>query len=81
MKLTQEQREAIAVLADSDGWDALKALIDNLVADRQRRVLKYALSEGPQGLVHEKARCEGAELLQAALKSEVERILKNERDT
>ena len=80
MKLTQEEREELALLVDSSGgWEAVKNVLNHLVVELERRVLTYPLREGPQELVHAKARAEGGAHLARELIYAVEAIAAKER--
>jgi hypothetical protein len=78
MELTQEEREELALLADSQLLIALRKLVDRLVKDQEARVLSYALNQGPDGLVIEKARAEGANSLRLKLTVALDQIFKKE---
>jgi hypothetical protein len=77
--LNQEQREEIASLVDSANWESLKLLIAMLLEGHERRVLTYPLKQGADGLLHEKARAEGAAELARSIQLEVEKIAASER--
>lgn len=60
MKLNQEEKDELLALMTSSGWDVLVKVLENLKSRPAKRVLSYNLSDGPEGLVIEKARSEGA---------------------
>ena len=78
LKLTQEEREEIALLSDAPAWEALQKVIEAVAQDIEGRLLTYTLLEGAEGLVHAKARVEGARQLQLKLLTEVRAIAKKE---
>jgi hypothetical protein len=74
-KLNQEERELLAEFLRHEGWGALLKVVDALCADQDNSVLKYSLSDGPEGLVIAKARTEGARTLQRDISQVKERFL------
>lgn len=67
MKLTLDEHEFLHDLVNSSGWTVLLRRIDLIAETIDRRVLTYNLGEGADKLVQEKARSEGARLLQRAI--------------
>jgi len=60
MKLTTEEREELANLMQSSGWPALVKVLEGYAQNHKDAVMKYNLTDGPEGLVIAKARAEGA---------------------
>ena len=65
--LNYEERDALKDLFRSPGWPALLKLANELEQYYQTKVMKYNLTDGPEGLVLEKARAEGVASFVAAL--------------
>ncbi len=68
-KLTIDEKEHLAEFLTSDAWPALLKLIENMVENQGSKVLTYNLASGPEGLVAEKARHEGAQRLFSAIQT------------
>lgn len=60
MNLTQDEKEDLFILMSSPGWATLKKVMLAQKERFEKRVLSYSLTDGPEGLVIEKARAEGA---------------------
>lgn len=60
MKLNQDEKEELLALMTSSGWDVLKKVLNHQAERFAHRVMAYSLKDGPEGLVIEKARAEGA---------------------
>lgn len=67
MKMSLDEREFLHDLVNSNGWPVLLRMIDDKAQTIDRRVLTFNLTDGAAKLVHEKARSEGARLLQRAI--------------
>lgn len=68
-KLTVDEKELLGDFLTSGAWPALLKLIENLVENQGSKTLTYNLDSGPEGLVIEKARFEGAQRLFLAIQS------------
>lgn len=60
MKLTVDEREELANMMQSAGWPVLIKVLEALAQNHKDAVMKYNLTDGPEGLVIKKARAEGA---------------------
>jgi hypothetical protein len=63
-RLSQDDKDDLLEILQGHGWPILLTLIEDLCSDIDKKVLSYNLTEGPERLVHEKARSEGARKLQ-----------------
>lgn len=79
MNLNIDEKENLLALMQSAGWKPLLKILDQLEQNQKNRVLNYSLTDGPEGLVIEKARAEGAKTLVRAIKDFREREVKGDR--
>jgi hypothetical protein len=68
-KLTADEKDALGDMLTSEAWPAILKLIENLVENQGSKCLTYNLDSGPEGLVIEKARFEGAQRLFLGIQS------------
>lgn len=73
-QLSQEMLEEIALFAESPHYEAVQRLLEILVKDAEARVLSFNLTTKAEGIILEKARCEGAYQLQRNLLLKIEQI-------
>ncbi len=59
LKLSIDENDALTRLFLSDDYKALELVMSSIAEDFKARVMSYHLSNGPEGLVIEKARAEG----------------------
>lgn len=76
MKLTIDEQEEFQNLMASSAWNVLIKVLVSLEQKQKDRVLSYNLDKGPEQLVIEKARAEGAIQLVRALLTQKEQIRK-----
>lgn len=60
MKLNQEEKDELLALFTSAGWEVMVKVLRHQEQRQRDRVMSYNLNDGPEGLVIEKARAEGA---------------------
>jgi len=60
MRLNQEEKDELLALFTSSGWEVLVKAMRFQEKRQLDRVMAYNLKDGPEGLVIEKARAEGA---------------------
>jgi hypothetical protein len=77
LNLTIDEQDLLNEIVQSYGWDTFLKVAEGFVRDIEANVLRYHLISGPEGLVHEKARAEGAQKLLLKLK-ELKKIAKNQ---
>lgn len=58
-----EQEALLSLLSNSDGWKVLLKVMDALVDDQERAVLRLIVEGDATNLVHAKLRAEGARKL------------------
>ena len=75
LKLTEDERDLLMELAQSEKLELIEKIGRFILSRQANRVLTYHLSSGPEQLVIEKARYEGADSLFEALLSEINRSL------
>lgn len=63
----------------SHGWEPLLKVVDQLVQEQEQNVIRYNLEEGPDGLVIEKARAEGAIKLRRKLQDVKDVVFKRRK--
>lgn len=68
-KLSIDEKEQLGDFLTSPAWPALLKLIENIVENQSSKTLTYNLDNGPNGLVIEKARFEGAQRLFTAIQT------------
>ena len=78
-KYTADQQDLIESFLQSDMYEPLLMVLEDLNEDATERVLLYNLSNGPEGLVIEKARAEGSARLLLELRRYRDRVLKEKR--
>lgn len=66
-KLTIDEKEFLHDLVNSPGWPVLLKKVDWLASNIESAVLRYNLDDGPEKLVHAKARAEGSRQLLVAI--------------
>lgn len=76
--LSVSEREDLALFVDHPAWAAAMKLLGALKEEEEQKVLTYALDRGADGLVHEKARSEGAQRLAHNFESCARAIAKKE---
>lgn len=69
MKLDLDEKESLVSIMQSPGWEALEKLMLAAYKKQEYAVMTYNLSEGPEKLVHAKARAEGAKQFMEAVLS------------
>lgn len=62
-KLTLDQRDALAELLGNEGWKPLLAVIDGLAREEEEKVLSLHVNDGPDKIIHQKLKAEGARAL------------------
>ena len=75
-KLGIDDSEALEELLTSHGWVPLLKVVTMLVQEQEQNVIRYNLKDGPDGLVIEKARTEGAHALKRRLIDLKDEVLK-----
>lgn len=80
LPLNAEHYEDLGFVIQSDGLPIFMSLIEQLAQDLDKRVLEYDLSRGPEGLVIQKARSEGARILLTELTRLIAKLKKGEQD-
>ncbi len=58
--MTLDEQELLSEFYDSQYWPVLQLALRALVKEQENNVLRYRLDEGPEKLLFEKARAEGA---------------------
>lgn len=67
MKLTMDEKESLAGMMQSLGWEAFEKLMLEAYKKQEYAVMAYNLADGPEKLVHAKARAEGAKQFMEAI--------------
>jgi hypothetical protein len=78
LKLGIDEQELAKDALDSDSWPVILKLIEDMAKRFESKVMSYNLSEGPDGLVIEKARAEGARALFTDVKTLKAKLFKKE---
>ena len=79
--LTQDEFEILQHTLTETNWTVFEKFLSQLVHNINQKVIKYNLEKGPEGLVIEKARAEGADKLVVDIKSWKDKINKPEKET
>jgi hypothetical protein len=61
VKWSLDEQDVLNEVLFSDGYQVIKKLLQAIAADKVKRLMSYDLARGSEGLVHEKARAEGAQ--------------------
>lgn len=77
LKLSHEESDDLREIVDGHGWPTFLKAMEQLAFDIDADVLRYNLTNGPDGLVITKARSEGARALQQAITKIKEHMLKS----
>lgn len=77
--LTSSERDDLQSLLLDDGYLVLLKVIESNLRDIEARVLTYNLESGPEGLVIEKARAEGAAKLFVRIRELKTELLKKSK--
>lgn len=67
MKLSMDEQENLLAMFMSSGWDSFYKVMLEAMKKQEYRVLTYNLEDGPEKLVQEKARAEGAKRFMDAI--------------
>lgn len=73
-KLTEEAHQELLELLLHPGYRALVQEVENLTESIEADTLRYSLTSGAEGLVHTKARAEGARKLATLLRGKLDAI-------
>lgn len=60
MKMTQDEKEELQMMFMHSGWSVFERLLEEIQKKVEYSVLTYNLKDGPEELVHAKARAEGS---------------------
>lgn len=60
MNMSMDEKENLGAMMQSAGWEVFEKLMTQAYKNQEVRLMQYNLEDGPEKLVHEKARVEGA---------------------
>lgn len=76
MKMTQEEKEELQMMFMHSGWPIFERMLEEIQRKVEYAVLTYNLKDGPEELVHAKARAEGSAQTMRAIRQNKTKFVK-----